>query len=53
MEKERKEIEAEDPEVEDEEIFSIEVAPVEFLITLEDVSRIISQNKGTIKGIRC
>jgi len=42
----------EDPEDQEEE-FQAEVAPSEFSTTLEDVSRIMFQNKGIIKGIRC
>ena len=51
--KEKDETDETDVEAEDPEEFQLEVAPLEFLTTLDDVSRIMSQNKGIIKGIRC
>ena len=52
MEKEEIDKDPEDPEDQEEE-FQVEVAPSEFSTTLEDVSRIMFQNKGIIKGIGC
>ena len=51
--KERKKIEKKENWTEDlRRDFQIEVAPSEFLTTLDDVSRIMSHNKGVIRGAR-
>jgi hypothetical protein len=49
----KKKSEVEIQEEDQREDFGLEVAPCEFLTTLEDVSRIMSQNKGTIRSVKC